>query len=173
MSDTDTSDSDHETARAAKHVDHGVVENDEVFSYVDFPVNTGTGAAAYPELAAVLDKIQALWTTGCAMNDYLQFGDGHLTSLFSGLGRLSKGVKNLFILDELAASLQVASIEETRCKYTFVYSCFGVRYVASLFWPFTVLASSHSGVCETRWTHQAPHKSAGRVAVNVLPTRHS
>ena len=112
MSDTDTSDSDHETARAAKHVDRGVEENDEVFSYVAFPINTGTGAAAYPELAAVLDKIQALWTTGCgcSMNDYLQFGDGQLTSLFSGLGRLSKAVKNLFILDELAASLQVASI---------------------------------------------------------------
>ena len=128
VSDTDTSDSDHETVRAAKRVDHGVEENDEVFSYVEFPINTGTGVAAYPELAAFLDKIQALWTTGCgcAMNDY-PFGDGQLTSLFSGLGRLSKGVKNLFILDELAASLQVASIEETRRKYTFVYSCFGRR----------------------------------------------
>ena len=128
VSDTDTSDRDHETARAAKRVDRGVEENDEVFSDVDFPINTGTGAAAHPELAAVLDKIQALWTTGCgcAMNDYLQFGDGQLASLFSSLGRLSKADKNkLFILGELAASLQVASIEETRRKYTFVYSCFG------------------------------------------------
>ena len=95
VSDTDTSDSDHETARAAKHVDRGVEENDEVFSDVDFPINPGTGAAAHPELAAVLDKIQALWTTscGCAMNDYLQFGDGQLASLFSSLGRLSKADK--------------------------------------------------------------------------------
>ena len=60
-----------------------------------FPINTGTGVAAHPELAAVLDKIQALWTTGCgcAMNDYLQFGDGQLASLFSSLGRLSKADK--------------------------------------------------------------------------------
>ena len=36
-----------------------------------------------------------------------------------------KQTKKLFILGELAASLQVASIEETRRKYTFVYSCFG------------------------------------------------
>ena len=95
MPDTDTSDSDHETVRAAKHVDRGVEENDEVFSDVDFPINTGTGATAHPELAAVLDKIQALWTTscGCAMNDYLQFGDGQLASLFSSLGRLSKADK--------------------------------------------------------------------------------
>ena len=64
-------------------------------SDVDFPINTGTGAAAHPDLAAVLDKIQALWTTGCgcAMNDYLQFGDGQLASLFSSLGRLSKADK--------------------------------------------------------------------------------
>ena len=123
--DSDTSDSDHETARAAKRVDRGLEENDEVFSDVDFPINTGTGAAAHPELAAVLDKVQALWTTGCgcAMNDYLQLGDGQLASLFSSLGRLSKA--KLVILGELAASLQVASIEETRRKYTFVYSCFG------------------------------------------------
>ena len=41
VSDTDTtSDSDHETARAAKRVDRGVEENDEVFSDVDFPINT-------------------------------------------------------------------------------------------------------------------------------------
>ena len=93
VSDTDTSDSDHETALAAKRVDHGVEENDEVFSDVDFPINTGTGAAAHPELAAVLDKIQALWTTGCAMNDYLQFGDGQLASLFSSFGQLSKADK--------------------------------------------------------------------------------
>ena len=94
--DTDTSDSDHETVRAAKHVDRGVEENDEVFSDVDFPINTGTGAAAHPELAAVLDKIQAPWTTscGCAM-----------ASLFSSLGRLSKADKKLFISGELAASL--------------------------------------------------------------------
>ena len=43
-SDTDTSsstsDSDHETAWAAKRVDRGVEENDEVFSDVDFPINT-------------------------------------------------------------------------------------------------------------------------------------
>ena len=128
VSDTDTtSDSDHETARAAKRVDRGVQENDEVFSDVDFPINTWTGAAAHSELAAVLDKIQALWTTGCgcAMNDYLQFGVCQLASLFSSLGRLSKADKKLFILGELAASLQVASIEKTRRKYTFVYSCFG------------------------------------------------
>ena len=57
VSDTD---GDHETARAAKCVDRGGEDNDEVFSDVDFPINTGTGAAANPELAAVLDKIQAL-----------------------------------------------------------------------------------------------------------------
>ena len=81
--------------RTAKRVDRGVEENDEVFSDVDFPINSGTGAAAHPELAAVLDKIQALWTTGCgcAMNDYLQFGDGQLASLFSSLSRLSKADK--------------------------------------------------------------------------------
>ena len=92
VSDTD---SDHETARAAKRVDRGGEDNDVVFSDVDFPINTGTGAAANPELAAVLDKIQALWTTGCgsAMNHYLQFGDGQLLSLFSSLGRLSKADK--------------------------------------------------------------------------------
>ena len=56
VSDTDTSDSDHETARAAKRVDRGVEENDEVFSDVDFPITTGTGVAAHPELDAVLDK---------------------------------------------------------------------------------------------------------------------
>ena len=73
VSDTDNSDSDHETARTAKRVDRGVEENDGVFSDVDFPFNTGTEAAAHPELAAVLDKIQATWTTGCgyALNDYL------------------------------------------------------------------------------------------------------
>ena len=72
--------SDHETARAAKRVDRGGADNDEVFSDVDFLLNTGTGAAGNPELAAVLDKIQALWTTscGCTMNHYLQFGDGQL-----------------------------------------------------------------------------------------------
>ena len=81
--------------RAAKRVDRGGEDNDVVFSDVDFPINTGTGAAANPELAAVLDKIQALWTTGCgcAMNHYLQFGDGQLLSLFSSLGRLSKADK--------------------------------------------------------------------------------
>ena len=42
VSDTDTSDSDHETVRAAKRVDRRVEENDEVFSDVDFPINTGT-----------------------------------------------------------------------------------------------------------------------------------
>ena len=57
VSDTDTSDSNHETVRAAKRVDRGVEENDEVFSDVDFPINTGTGAAAHPELTADLDKI--------------------------------------------------------------------------------------------------------------------
>ena len=95
VSDTDTCDSDHDTARAAKRVDRGVEKNDEVFSDVDFPINIGIGAAAHPELAAVLDKIQALWTTGCgcAMNDYLQFGDGQLALLFSSLGRLSKADK--------------------------------------------------------------------------------
>ena len=36
VSDTDASDSDHETARAAKRVDRGFEENDEVFSDVDF-----------------------------------------------------------------------------------------------------------------------------------------
>ena len=73
VSDTDTSDSDHEPARTAKRVDRGFEETDGVFSDVDYPFNTGTGAAAHPELVAVLDKIQALWTTGCgcAMNDYL------------------------------------------------------------------------------------------------------
>ena len=122
-----TSDSDHETARAAKRVDRGAEENDEVFSDVDFPINTGTGAAAHPELAAVLDKIQALWTTGCGctMNNYLQFGDGQLAPFSLARVGCQKQTKKLFILGELAASLQVASIEETRCKYTFVYSCFG------------------------------------------------
>ena len=32
-------------------------------------------------------------------------------------------------------------------------------YSISLFWPFTILASLHSVVCKTRWTHHAPHKS--------------
>ena len=88
-------DSDHETACPAKGVDRGGEDHDEVFSDVDFPINTGTGAAANPELAAVLGKIQALWTTGCgcAMNHHLQFGDGQLVSLFSSLGRLSKADK--------------------------------------------------------------------------------
>ena len=83
VSDTD---SDHETSRAAKRVDRG---GD------DFPTNTGTRAAAKPELAAVLDKIQALSTTGCscAMNHYLEFGDGQLVSLFVSLGLLSKADK--------------------------------------------------------------------------------
>ena len=78
VSDTDTGDSDHEPARTAKRVDHVAEENDEVFTDVDFPFNTGTGDAAHPELAAVLDKIQALSTSSCdcAMNNYLQFGDG-------------------------------------------------------------------------------------------------
>ena len=40
-------------------------DDDEVFSDVDFPINPGTGAEANPELAAFLDKIQALRTTGC------------------------------------------------------------------------------------------------------------
>ena len=93
VSDTDTSDSDLERASAAKRVDRGVEENHEI---VDFPINTGTGAAAHP---AVLDKIQALWTTGCgcAMSDYLQFGDGQLASLYSSLGRLSKADKNTLL----------------------------------------------------------------------------
>ena len=43
--------------RAAKCIDRGVEENDEVFSDVDFPINTGTRAAAHPDLAAVLEKI--------------------------------------------------------------------------------------------------------------------
>ena len=73
VSDPDTSDSDHEPARTAKRVDRGVKEHDEVFSDVDFPFNIGTGAPVHPELAAVLDKNQAIWTTGCgcAMNGYL------------------------------------------------------------------------------------------------------
>ena len=124
VSDTD---SHHETAHVAKCVDCSGEDNGEVFSDVDFPINTGTGAAANPELAAVLDKIQALWTTGCgcATNHCLQFGDGQLVSLFTSLSWLSKADKKLFILGELAASLQVALIEETRRKYTFLYSCFG------------------------------------------------
>ena len=52
VSDPGTSDSDHETACAAKRVDRGAEENDEVFSDVDFPINTGIGAAAHPELAS-------------------------------------------------------------------------------------------------------------------------
>ena len=83
-----------------------------------------------------------------------------------------KQTKKLFILGELAASLQVGSIEETRRKYTFVDFCspdLAVRYVASLFWPFKILASLPLVFCKTRWTHLAPHKSAVRVAVNVLP----
>ena len=126
VSDTDN---DHETAGAAKRVDRGGEasgeDKDEVFSDGDFPINTGTGAPANPELAALLDKIQALWTTGCATNHYLLSGDGQLVSLFSSLSRLLKADNKLFILGELAASLQVASIEQTRRKYTFLYSCFG------------------------------------------------
>ena len=74
VSDTD---SDHETSPAAKLVDRGGEDND-VSSDVDFPINTGTGALANPELAAGLDKIQPLWTTGfgCPMNHHLQFGNG-------------------------------------------------------------------------------------------------
>ena len=85
VSDTD---SDDETLRAGKRADRGCEDNDEVFSDVDFPTNTGTGSAVKPELATVLDKIQALLTTACssAMNHYLQFGDGQLVSLFSSLG---------------------------------------------------------------------------------------
>ena len=55
VSDTNTN-RDDETSRVAKRVDR---------CGDDFPTNTGTGAAAKPELAAVLDKIQALSTTGC------------------------------------------------------------------------------------------------------------
>ena len=176
VSDTDASDSDHETARAAKRVDRGVEENDEVFSDVDFPINTGTGAAAHPELAAVLDKIQALWTTGCgcAMNDYLQFGDGQLASLFSSLGRLSKAdKKNSSFWASWQRLCRLLRLRRLGANTHLCTPALAVRYVASLFWPFTILASSHSVVCKTRWTHQAPHKSTGRVAVNVLPTRHS
>ena len=92
VSDTDSDDG---TSPAGKRADSGCEDNDEVFSDIDSPTNTGTGSAAKPELAAVLDKIQALLTTGCscAMNHYLQFGDGQLVSLFSSLGRLSKGDK--------------------------------------------------------------------------------
>ena len=84
-----------ETARAAKRVNRGGEDIDEVFSNVDFPINTGTGAAANPERAVVLDKIQALWTTGCgcAVNHYLRFRDGQLVSPFSSLSRLSKADK--------------------------------------------------------------------------------
>ena len=172
VSDLDTSDSDHETVRAAKRVDRGVQENNEVSSDVDFPINTGTRAAAHPELAAVLDKTQALWTTGCGctMNDYLQFGDGQLASLFFSLGRLSKADKKLFILGELAPSLQVASIEETRRKYTFVYSCFGRKICCKSFPAIHNIAQFTLPSLQDQ-VDQAPHKSAGRVAVNVLPTR--
>ena len=74
VSDTD---SGHKTSRAYKHVDRCAKDNNEAFSDVDFPINTGTGALANPELVASLDKIQPLWTTGFGypMNHYLQFGD--------------------------------------------------------------------------------------------------
>ena len=171
-SDTD---SDQEPARAAKRVDHGGEDDDEVFSDVDVPINPGTGAAASPELAAVLDQIQALRTTGCgcATNHYLQFADGQLVSLFSSLSRLSKADKKLFILGELAASLQVASVEESRRKYTFVYSCFGHKICRKSFLAihnigqFTLRSLQEQ--VEAGQVTPAPHKSAGRVAVNVLP----
>ena len=172
MSDTD---SDHETARAAKRVDHGGEDNDEVFSDVDFPINTGTGAAANPELAAVLDKIQALGTTGCgcAMNHYLQFGDGQLVSPFSSLGRLSKADKtNTSFWVSWQRLCRLLRLRRLGANTHLCTPGLAVRYVASLFRPLIILASLHSVVCKTRWTHQAPHKSAGRVAVNVLPTRH-
>ena len=162
--------------RAAKRVDRCVEENDDVFSDVDFPINTGTGAAAHPELAAVLDKIQALWTTscGCAMNDYLKFGDGQLASLFSSLGRLSKAdKKNSSFWVSWQRLCRLLRLRRLGANTHLCTPALAVRHVASLFWPLTILASSHTVVCKTRWTHQAPHKSTGRVAVNVLPTRHS
>ena len=159
VSDTGTSDSDHETVSAAKRVDRGVEENDEVFSDVDFPINTGTGAAAHPELTAVLDKIQAFWTTGCgcAMNDYLQFRDGQLASLFSNLGRLSKADKNSSFWVSWQHLCRLLPLRRLGANTHLCTPALAVRYVASLFWPFTILASSHSVVCKTRWTHQAPH----------------
>ena len=41
--------------RATKCANRGgeAKDDDEVFNDVDFPINPGTGAAAYPELAAV------------------------------------------------------------------------------------------------------------------------
>ena len=73
-------------------------------------------------------------------------------SLFSSLGRLLKADKKLFILGELAASLQVASIEETRRKYTFVYSCFGRKICRKSFLAIhnPILASLHSVACKAR-----------------------
>ena len=171
VSDTDTSDSDHETARAAKRVDRGVEENDEVFSDIDIPINTGTGAAAYPELAAVLDKIQALWATGCgfAMNDYLQFVDGQMASLFSSFGRLSKAdKKNSSFWVSWQRLSRLLRLRRLGANTHFVYFCFGRKICRKSF-----LAIHNIGQFTLRTLQdQAPHKSAGRVAANLLPTRH-
>ena len=120
MSDTD---GDDETSRAGKRADSGCEDNDEAFSDIDFPTNAGTGSAAKPELTAVLDKIQALSTTGCscAMNHYLQFGDGQLCRFSLGWVGCQKETRKLFVLGELAASLQGASIGETGANTHFLF----------------------------------------------------
>ena len=55
-----------------------------------------------------------------------------------------KLTKELFILGDLAASLQVASIEDTRRNYTFVYSCF-LLFLFIFYFIFFTLNHSHSG----------------------------
>ena len=47
----------------------GEAEDDEVFNDVDFPINPGTGAAAYPELADVCRVRKIRWNWGHKFQD--------------------------------------------------------------------------------------------------------
>ena len=51
-----------------------------------------------------------------------------------------------------------------------MHSCFGRKICQKSFLAIhnAILDSLYSIVFKARWTHQAPHKSAGHVAVNVL-----
>ena len=75
------------------------------------------------------------------LNHYLQFGDGQLVSLFSSLGRLSKADKKLSFCVSWQRHCRFLRLRRLGSN---THSCIpglAIRYVASLFWPFTILAS--------------------------------
>ena len=131
-------DSDDEASRAGKRADRGFEDNHKAFSDFDFDTNTGIWKRSHcsRQSSSTLDhRLQLRHEPLPTVWRWLA------VSLFSSLGQLSKRDKKLFILGELAASLQGASIEETGANTHLCNPGLAIRYIASLFWPFTILAS--------------------------------